>query len=62
MSDRPTAARDVPPGTPWIFPEHRSMAEVIRDGDGPPSDAQLRDGVVLFWPKWLRSIIRGDAP
>lgn len=23
------ASRDVPPGEPWVFPEHRSMAEVI---------------------------------
>jgi hypothetical protein len=26
-----TAARDVPPGEPWTFPDHRTMAEVIAE-------------------------------
>ena len=25
------AARDVPPGEPWVFRDHRTMAEVIAD-------------------------------
>ena len=29
--EKATAARDVPPGEPWIFPDHRTMAEVIAD-------------------------------
>jgi hypothetical protein len=29
--EKATAARDVPPGEPWIFPNHRTMAEVIAD-------------------------------
>jgi hypothetical protein len=29
--EKATAARDVPPGEPWIFSEHRAMAEVIAD-------------------------------
>ena len=28
---KPTAARDVPAGQPWVFPDHRSMAEVIAE-------------------------------
>jgi hypothetical protein len=27
--EKAIAARDVPPGEPWIFPNHRTMAEVI---------------------------------
>ena len=30
-SEQPTAARDVAAGEPWIFPEHRTMAEVLAD-------------------------------
>jgi len=29
--EKAIAARDVPPSEPWIFPEHRTMAEVIAD-------------------------------
>src|SRR6202030_1578518 len=29
--EKAIAARDVPPGERWIFPEHRTMAEVIAD-------------------------------
>jgi hypothetical protein len=29
--EKATAARDVPVGEPWIFPEHRTMAEVIAE-------------------------------
>ena len=29
--EKAIAARDVPPGEPWIFPEHRTMAEVIAE-------------------------------
>jgi hypothetical protein len=29
--EKATAARDVPPGAPWTFPDHRTMAEVIAD-------------------------------
>ena len=29
--EKATAARDVPPGEPWIFPNHRTMAEVIAE-------------------------------
>jgi hypothetical protein len=29
--EKATAARDVPPGEPWIFRDHRTMAEVIAD-------------------------------
>jgi len=29
--ERATAARDVPPDEPWIFSQHRTMAEVIAD-------------------------------
>ena len=29
--EKATAARDVPVSEPWVFPEHRTMAEVIAD-------------------------------
>ena len=29
--EKAIAARDVPPGEPWIFPDHRTMAQVIAD-------------------------------
>jgi hypothetical protein len=29
--EKATAARDAPPGEPWIFRDHRTMAEVIAD-------------------------------
>jgi hypothetical protein len=29
--EKAIAARDVPPGEPWIFPNHRTMAEIIAD-------------------------------
>ena len=29
--EKAIAARDVPPGEPWIFRDHRTMAEVIAD-------------------------------
>ena len=32
-SSRPRAARDVPPGQSWYFRDHRSMAQVIEDGE-----------------------------
>jgi len=29
--EKATAAREVRPGEPWTFPDHRSMAQVIAD-------------------------------
>jgi hypothetical protein len=30
--EKATAARDVRPGEPWTFPDHRTMGQVIADG------------------------------
>ncbi|HXP98017.1 MAG TPA: hypothetical protein VN809_14980 [Telmatospirillum sp.] len=30
-SSRPTASRDVPPGTSWAFRDHRTMAEILAE-------------------------------
>jgi hypothetical protein len=32
QQDHPRPAEDVPPGQRWVFPDHRTMAEIIAAG------------------------------
>jgi len=57
LDDRPRAARDVPPGKPWAFLEHQTMAEVVRE-EGTWVDAPKgNSGVVIPLLRRVRSLL-----